>query len=386
MIVYVTNQGSEIVKEGSHLKVQKDSSVQIIFTHKTTQLVLIGNVKISHLALVQLMRFSIDTVFLSFSGKYLGRLSLEEPKNIFLRKKQFLLADDRNFCLKVAKSIVIGKVSNLITILMRIQRTKKENVVKDKAKQIRNLLDGIEKAENVDSLRGYEGRASAIYFSALQYGFVEDFGFVHRVRRPPTDPVNSLLSLLYTFLMNRVYTAVRLAYLDPYLGVLHTLDYGRYSLILDLMEEFRPIIVDTLVMSLFNLRMLTKDSFEIEISTPMEEAENEGEECDLNDIIKDPIGKMNPYTLESDLISIPEQKVAEFDSENNNTYGKYPVKIKQEFLKKTIDAFEKKLSVSFFHPLAGKILTYGDAINFQAQLYRRVVEGEVEHYVPLLLR
>jgi len=92
---------------------------------------------------------------------------------------------------------------------------------------------------NVDSVRGYEGRASALYFEAFASGFIEKQNFTRRIRRPPTDPVNSILSLLYTFLMNRVYAAVRVAGLDPYPGFLHSIDYGRYSLVLDLMEELR---------------------------------------------------------------------------------------------------------------------------------------------------
>ena len=80
---------------------------------------------------------------------------------------------------------------------------------------------------------------------------------MRRVRRPPTDPVNAVLSLLYTFLYNQVYSAIRQAHLDPYLGHLHSLDYGRYSLVLDLMEEFRPVIVDSLVFTLFNMRILS---------------------------------------------------------------------------------------------------------------------------------
>ena len=113
-------------------------------------------------------------------------------------------------------------------------------------------------ADNMDALRGYEGQGSALYFAVFNLGFDQDQGFVKRVRRPPTDPVNAVLSLLYTFLYNQVYSAIRQVHLDPYLGHLHTPDYGRCSLVLDLMEEFRPVIVDTLVFALFNMGILKK--------------------------------------------------------------------------------------------------------------------------------
>lgn len=386
MIIYLTEQGSELTKEGRHLVVRKGEYSHTIFTHKVSQIVAIGNIKISHQALVQIFSVGVDMVFLAQNGKYIGRLACEEPKNIFLRRKQFLLSDNGEFSLKIAKSIVIGKLTNLITVLMRIQRTKNAPQAKDKANQIRMLLKNVEDATSVDSVRGYEGRGSQLYFSALKYGLKNDYGFTKRVRRPPTDPVNSLLSLLYTFLMNKVYIAIRLASLEPYIGTLHTLDYGRYSLVFDLMEEFRPIIADTLMLSLFNLEILKDSSFEKEITTPLEEAKEEGNEDEISKAINDPIGLMRPYTLDDNFTPLAEQRVSEELEDNVNSTGKYPVKLKPDAIKKVIEAFEKKISTKFYHPLAGKDLTYEDAINFQARYYRRVIEGEVGEYVPLLLR
>ncbi|MGI6681141.1 MAG: CRISPR-associated endonuclease Cas1 [Bdellovibrionota bacterium] len=386
MIVYLTEQGSELVKVGRNLVIKKGEYSHTIFTHAVSQIVIIGNIKITHPAIVLIFKFGIDAVFLAQNGKYIGRLAQEEPKNIFLRRKQFLLSEDKEFCLKTSKSIVIGKLTNLITVLMRISRTKKSSIAKDKAGQIRMLLNDIGEAKSVDSVRGYEGRGSALYFSALQYGLTKDWGFTKRVRRPPTDPVNSLLSLLYTFLMNKVYIAIRLASLEPYVGTLHTLDYGRYSLVFDLMEEFRPIIADTLMLSILNLEILNDSSFEREEVSPIEEAKEEGEISDLSKVVNDPIGLMRPYTLDDDFTPLPEHRVSEILEENINTTGKYPIKIVDTSIRKVIEAFEKKLSTKFYHSLAGKELTYLDAINFQARYYRRVIEGDVGEYVPLLLR
>ncbi len=242
-------------------------------------------------------------------GRYLGRLAAPESKNVFLHKRQYQLLDDSTFSLKLAKSIVTGKLANMATLLLRVKRSRTLPEAGVKARQIQDLLTGVEKADTVDSVRGYEGRASAIYFSAFAMGFTEHVSFTKRVRRPPTDPVNAVLSLLYTFLMNRVYAAVRIAGLDPYPGFLHTIDYGRYSLVLDLMEEFRSIIVDTLVFSLFNLKILQSSNFRTE--TPITAAGLENPPTpSLPDVTADPIGMMAPVeSAASPAFDLPEQPI-----------------------------------------------------------------------------
>jgi CRISPR-associated protein Cas1 len=243
----------------------------------------------------------------------------------------------------------------------------------------------LERADNVDSIRGYEGRASALYFEAFGTGFIENQGFTRRVRRPPTDPVNSILSLLYTFLMNRVYAAVRVAALDPYPGFLHAIDYGRYSLVLDLMEEFRSIIADTLTLSLFNLKILQKDDFYEE--RPEEDRETEPDETRniTADVSRDPIGWISGNEADSVSFDIPEQRMDDTQPAPKPA-GKYPVKLQPEAFKRVIEAFEKKLTTEFYYPPAERTLTYADAIIYQAGHYRKVIEGEAKVYQPLLLK
>ena len=260
MVVYVKTQGARIIKEGKHLLVKKgDATYHTLFTYKLKQLLLFGNIQVTHSALCQIMRNNIDTVFLTRYGRYLGRLAPLESKNVFLHKQQYHLLNDPVFGIRLARCIVAGKLANMATLLMRIKRSRNKPVAGNIAKQIHSLMPKLSQADSIDSIRGYEGRGSALFFEGFRYGFVGDTGFTKRVRRPPTDPVNSVLSLLYTFLMNRVYSAVRIAGLDPYPGFLHTIDYGRFSLVLDLMEEFRTIIADTLTLSLFNLKILQKE-------------------------------------------------------------------------------------------------------------------------------
>ena len=386
MIVYVNTQGARLVKEGRHLLVKKgEATYHTLFTYKLKQIVLFGNVEITHRALAQILRYEIDTVFLTQNGRYLGRLASPESRNVFLHKRQYALLDDPDFCLRMARSLVAGKISNMVTLLLRMRRSREAEIAGRKAQEIQRLMPMLEKAETVDSVRGYEGRASALYFEAFPAGFIENHGFTRRVRRPPTDPVNSILSLLYTFLMNRVYAAVRVAGLDPYPGFLHSIDYGRYSLVLDLMEEFRTIIADTLTLSLFNLKILRADDFyEEKPQTDEAPQYNETTQGSPADVRRDPIGWISGAETDAENFDIPEQRMD--DLAVSRPAGKYPVKLQPEAFKRVIDAFEKKLTTEFYYPPAERTLTYADALFYQAGHYRKVLEGEAQVYQPVLLK
>ncbi len=387
MVVYVNTQGARIVKEGRHLLVKKgEATYHTLFTYKLKQIVLFGNVEITHSALAQILRHEIDTVFLTQNGRYLGRMASPESRNVFLHKKQYALLDDAAFVVRMARSVVAGKLANMATLLMRIRRSRDADIAGRKAREIQDLLPLLEKADNVDSIRGYEGRAGALYFEAFPAGFIEKQSFTRRVRRPPTDPVNSILSLLYTFLMNRVYAAVRVAGLDPYPGFLHSMDYGRYSLVLDLMEEFRTIIADTLTLSLFNLKILQKDDFYEEWPQEMAIASgNDIPRSAIADVSKDPIGWISGNEMDSVAFDIPEQRM-DVDAAAARPAGKYPVKLQREAFKRVIEAFEKKLTTEFYYPPAERTLTYTDALIYQAGHYRKVIEGEAKIYQPVLLK
>ena len=385
MVIYITTQGARIIKEGKHLLVKKEQDTyHTLFTYKLDQVVVFGSVEITTAALTQLMRYGIDVIFLTINGRYKGRIASSEARNVFLHKRQYLLTDDRDFSLRVVRSIVAGKLGNMATLLMRIKRSKKDQVPGQRAEAIQDLLRKLEEADNVDSLRGYEGKGTALYFEGFARGFVTDMGFRRRVRRPPTDPVNSVLSLLYTFLMNRVYAAVRIASLDPYPGFLHSLDYGRHSLVLDLMEEFRPIIADTLTLSLFNLKILQHEDFIIEAAPEGGLAEDTGPSAP--DVTRDPIGSMHFDEGCEEIFDMPEQRMESAVVQPAETTGKYPVKLKPQAFTRVIDAFEKKLTTSFYYPPAERKLSYADAIIFQAGHFRKVIEGEAHVYQPILLK
>jgi CRISPR-associated protein Cas1 len=390
MIAYVTAQGARIIRQGRHLLVRKgDDTHNTLFTYKLDQLLLFGNIEITRNAMLLLFRQGVDTVFLTMNGRYLGRLSQGESKNVHLRKRQFVLLEKPEFCLEAAKSIVAGKLANMGTLLWRINRARSAAQAGRQAAKIQELLPRLAQAKDIASVRGLEGRGSAIYFEGFPQGFVDNIGFFRRVRRPPTDPVNSVLSLVYTLLMNRVYAAVRAAGLDPYPGFLHSLDYGRYSLVLDLMEEFRAIIADTLTLSLFNLKILQKHDFVVETKIfhqPVDPQEIGAPENTLPDVSKDPLGSMTMGEEADNTFDLPEQRMEESPAEAPAPTGKPAVKLTGQAFGRVLDSFEKKLTTAFHHPVAGRQMTYQDALFFQAAQFRKLVEGELAVYQPLLLK
>jgi CRISPR-associated protein Cas1 len=387
MHIYITTQGSRIVREGRHLLVKKgEDTYRTLFVDKLKQVVLFGNIELTPAACSLLLMHGVDTVFCTRDGRYRGRFAVPEPKNVMLRKRQFCLLDDRDFGLRFCREIVRGKLANMITLLMRIRRTRNRNEPKIAAREIRGLSAGIAAADSIESLRGYEGRGSALYFGALRWGLQQDHGFARRVRRPPTDPVNAVLSLLYTFLFNRVYAAIRQVNLDPYPAFLHVPDYGRHSLVMDLMEEFRVIIVDTLVLSLFNLKILKQQDFRVEHpAPPPPPAPQAGP---VADVTADPYGHMTDLDS-SGQFDVPSQRMGEGnpdDLDMENTAGKPAIKLHDDAFRRVVENFERKLTTEFHYPPKDRIITYAEALVAQAGMYRKVIEGSLLVYQPLQLK
>ncbi len=386
MRIYITTQGARIIREGSHLLVKKGNDIyHTLFVAKLNQVIICGRIEVTPAALQLLLREGVDTVFLTKDGRYLGRLASPEPKNVFLRKRQFDVLDNQKIVLDLCKSILYGKLTSQTMLLMRISRSRKAKDARLKAKEIRNIVKRLSTAENVAQLRGLEGRAGAIYFQGLQRGFLQSYGFCRRVRRPPTDPVNAVLSLLYTFLFNRIYSAIRQVNLDPYVGFLHTPDYGRFALVMDMMEEFRTIIVDTLTLSLFNLKVLQKEDFVIEQPEP--EASMPISANGAPDVVTDKYGLMSESD-ENRTFDVPPQRMEDDQLENDeeDTRGKLPVKLTSEAFKKVIENFERKLTTEIHHPVEDRKMTYNEAMVTQVYLFRQVLEGSRKVYEPLILK
>lgn len=384
MNIYVTTQGSRIVREGSHLLVKKgEDTHHTLFAAKLRQVVICGRVELTPAAVQLLLRHDIDTVFLTADGRYLGRFANMESKNVELRRRQFALLDQPEFGLDLCRRIVHGKITSQTILLMRITRTRNIRDAQVKAREIRALVPRLRDAASVDQVRGYEGRASAIYFQGIRHGFLQDWKFHRRVRRPPTDPVNAVLSLLYTFLFNRMYAAIRQVNLDPCPGFLHAPDYGRFALVMDLMEEFRTIVVDTLVLSLFNLKILRKDDF---VEEYPEEPAITGEPAKPLDVAADRFGLMHEGSGPS--FDLPPQRMNDIigDDEPEDGRGRPAVKLVGEAFQRVVENFERKLCTEFRHPVEDRKMTYGEAMIAQAGQLRQVIEGSRKVYQPLILK
>jgi len=206
--------------------------------------------------------------FMSEHGRFLARVQGPVSGNVLLRRTQYRWADDASQRLELAQAFVIGKALNTRHVLLRAQRDHGEKPGLDQtaaaAEHIAALMPHIEAATDLDALRGIEGDIGRHYFGAFDALITaqrEFFQFTGRNRRPPLDPVNALLSFVYTLLAHDCVAALEGVGLDPQVGFLHTDRPGRPSLALDLMEEFRPCFADRLVLSLINLRQVSPRDF-----------------------------------------------------------------------------------------------------------------------------
>lgn len=260
--LHITQQGSSLKKLSNMLIVEYGKKqLEKIHTEKLTDIYLYGNIHLTPSVIKYVLSNNINVIFLSMYGKYIGKLIGENHKNVELKIAQYDKFKDDEFKLKIAREIVYGKLYNYRILLSRLNRKIKISDVSSAIHQIRNLIIKLEKADNIDTMRGYEGKGSAVYFSVFNYFLNGKFLFVKRNKRPPLDPVNVMLSFGYTMLTNIFVSIIYSSGLDPMLGNLHTIEYGRNSLALDLMEEFRPVIVDSLVVNIISRNIIKEENF-----------------------------------------------------------------------------------------------------------------------------
>lgn len=209
-----------------------------------------------------LLENSIDVSFFSYYGKFLGKLVSVESKNVLLRISQYEKYKSDEFRLKISKVFVKGKITNARTVVQRYMRNHPEVDFSQSVEELSSLMNELERKNSVSSVLGVEGRASAVYFECFGKMIGKNFSFQKRIPRHPKDPVNSLLSFGYALLTNELFSSIAGTGFDPYIGYLHSVDYGRPTLALDLMEEFRQPIIDRLVLEIINKEIITPDGFE----------------------------------------------------------------------------------------------------------------------------
>jgi CRISPR-associated protein Cas1 len=353
--LYLTEQRSLVRKDGDtlvvHIPADKEGGREKrkvrVPMMKVDQVVVYGDSTLTSPALLALLEQQVDVCFLSYHGQFKGRLSGGLSKNGGLRVAQHRhsILNDPDRALAAAKAFVRGKLANMRTLLLRANRKLDDPEVK---RAIRSMAQVIKRVEALQpdgqpppnpsrpqadsawgSLLGLEGNGSAHYFGVFGKLLKQDLGFARRARRPPTDPVNALLSFGYVLLGNQVGAAVNLVGLDPYVGFLHGSKYGKPALALDLVEEFRPIVVDSVVLTLINTGAIQAGDFE-------------------------------------------------------NRLGAF--RLTETGRKTFLQKYEERLNTTIQHPTFGYRVTYRKAIELQTRLLAKWLVDEIPDYVPFMVR
>lgn len=332
-VLYLLEQGATLRKDGDVLVVTKDDEeLQHVRAIEVEQIIIFGNINLTTPVITYILEHDIDCVFCNSYGNFHGRLISTETRLGSLRLKQAKAALNPERRLSLAASFIRGKLTNCRTVMLRYRRELGLAELDDTIAALEDNISNLNACKDVGSLHGVEGASAAGYFKAFRLLLKNDMGFNGRVHRPPTDPVNSLLSYTYTLLTYNMQAAIGIVGLDPFIGYLHSVEQARPNLALDLMEEFRPIVVDTLVLWLVNSPVVGEDDFE-----KPEEA-----------------GRM--------------------------------VKIKKDALKKIIHHYEMRVQSKIQHPLAGGQTSYRRCFELQVRQLARALTGEAKEYLPFSVR
>lgn len=326
--LYVQARGAKVARKGETLEITvEDQPAQTVRLVDVSQLAILGQVYITTPTLQELMNREIPVSWHSFGGWFMGHTIGTGHKNVEIRTAQYRTSFDEQACLRLAKGLVTAKIQNQKTLLRRNWKggTAPEELIDG----FRQDLRGVQRAQDLGELLGSEGQAAARYFrnfsQMIRREGVEtlSFEFEKRNRRPPTDPVNALLSYAYSLLVRSWAVVLTAVGFDTYRGFYHQPRYGRPALALDMMEPFRPLIADSSVIQAINN------------------------------------GEVQP----TDFIRVA-GSVALTDS------GR----------KRFIGTFERRMSQEVTHPLFGYKVNYRRLLELQARLLSRHLLGEITEY------
>ena len=321
--IYVVGQGHIVRKRGERLEVwsHEEGKVSEARLLEVSQVNLYGGVEITTPATVELMQRNVPVLHFTHGGWFQGICLGMSHKNVELRIKQFEWARDKEKSLSIARSLITGKIKNCRILLRRDDPQASSEVLES----LERLAGKAESASSMSSLLGFEGAAAEIYFGHFD-GLLkgeQGFYFQNRNKRPPRDPVNTVLSYLYGILTKELFSTVLAVGFDPYLGFYHQPRYGRPALALDMMEEFRPIIADSTALTLFNK-----------------------EELNENDFIKTGIG----------------------------------ISLTPEARRKVVAGYEHHMQTEVVHPIFGYKVNNRRILEVQSRLLARVLSGEIKEY------
>lgn len=351
--LYLTEPHSTVRKDGDTLLVKipadKEQGTEACEVRipliKIEQVVVLADSTLTTPALLALLEQRADICFCTYNGQFAGRLAGEFSRNGLLRIEQHRAHNDYARRVALAQSFVGAKLANQRTQLLRTNRKLADPALTAAIEQLGDIIKSVKaltippdtvvdparpQADTpLGRLQGLEGAGAGIYFAAFPKLLRATFGFDGRRKRPPTDPINALLSFGYVLLMNNVLSAIGLVGLDPYVGYLHSSQYGKPALALDLMEEFRPVIVDSVVQSVINNRVLDQEDFVAELSA---------------------------YRLTD--------------------------AARRRFLVK----FEERLNQEVEHPVFNYRATYRRCLELQVRLLAKALTGEIPAYRPFVVR
>ncbi len=331
-ILYVDEPGSRVKKKGLRLVVEKEDRVLTeLPLCNIDQVVLVGGVNLSTPAMKTLLDYGIDVVYLTINGNYRGIVQPPASRNCLVRLAQFNCYFDQDKRIALARCFVTGKLSNMRALLLRYNRKLQVKLIESSIRSIGLSIVAANNAGSLEQLLGVEGMAAREYFRAFSMLLKTEcnFQFNHRNRRPPRDPVNALLSFAYTLLAKDMHSAIQVTGLDPYIGFLHQPVYGRPALALDLMEEFRPVVADSAVLSAINRGSIGKEDF---------------------------------------------------------SYGLGGCFLKDQGRKKFYKCYEERRRQEITHPVFDYRLSYLRIFELQARFWGKVLQGELDKYISVMVR
>ena len=271
--LYITKENGYLSLDGENLvlTIEGKEAIRLPFSN-IESIVCMNYLGCSPALMGKCAEEQVGLCFISPYGRFLARVTGEVKGNVFLRCNQIQLLEDHTRQIEIVRSILIAKLKNTKNLILRSRRDNAEidedGFITHTIEILQNNMEKIKSETDMDILRGIEGQSAKTYFEIFNRLITkqkESFVMLDRTKRPPLARINAMLSFLYTVCTNDIASALECVGLDPYIGVFHTLRPGRVSLACDIMEEFRAMI-ERLVISLINLKIIQEDDFEVQIS------------------------------------------------------------------------------------------------------------------------
>ena len=264
--LYITEHGITLHRSGDSLLLKKEGvQIKELELKNIETIQVFGYVSVSSQVLFTLLERGIELAYYNSMGNLIGQLTPPHVKNVELRMKQYELSKNEEFKLDFGKELIQGKMESCLYLLEEFGKNS-EYDLRNEIQSLRKIKSDLNSAKEVGSLLGFEGIFAKGYYEGYGKLFREKEIFNGRSRRPPKDVGNSVLSLLYTILTNRISAYIDGIGFDPFIGFLHSLEYGRLSLGCDMIEPLRPLFCDWFTLKLFNQKRIKSEDFRIEVN------------------------------------------------------------------------------------------------------------------------